>query len=215
MSRSPLFYVGDKYKLMPQLLTLFPDQIIDYYEPFYGGGSSQLNVKAEKYYLNDIDENVISIHKLLFSYRNKGNKFIDEILNLIKKYGLSCSYLKNDIPDTLKKKYPKTYFAKYNKEAYAKLKSDYNADKSNVKLLYLLLIYGFNHMIRFNSSGEFNLPVGNVDFNHNVYNALSNYFEIQKNNSIFFSTKDFKQFLSRKKFSENSFVYLDHHIIFH
>ena len=34
--RSPFFYVGDKYKLMPQLKSLFPDDIDNYIEPFVG-----------------------------------------------------------------------------------------------------------------------------------------------------------------------------------
>lgn len=34
--RSPFFYVGDKYKLMPQLKCLFPDDINNYIEPFVG-----------------------------------------------------------------------------------------------------------------------------------------------------------------------------------
>lgn len=34
--RSPFFYVGDKYKLMPQLKSLFPDDIKNYIEPFVG-----------------------------------------------------------------------------------------------------------------------------------------------------------------------------------
>ena len=29
----------------------------------------------------------------------------------------------------------------------------------------VLIIYGFNHQIRFNSSGDFNMPVGKRDFN--------------------------------------------------
>ena len=63
--RSPLFYVGDKYKLMPQLKALFPQNINRYIEPFCGGGSSFLNTKAKKYLLNDIDKNIISLHKFL------------------------------------------------------------------------------------------------------------------------------------------------------
>ncbi len=31
-------------------------------------------------------------------------------------------------------------------------------------------------MLRFNKNGDFNLPVGNVDFNANVVNALEAYF---------------------------------------
>ena len=47
--RSPFFYVGDKYKLMKQLLPLFPKDIETYFEPFSGGGRSLLNVEAAKY----------------------------------------------------------------------------------------------------------------------------------------------------------------------
>lgn len=44
--RSPLFYVGDKYKLMPQLNKLFPTQIENFYDVFCGGGSVSINAKA-------------------------------------------------------------------------------------------------------------------------------------------------------------------------
>ena len=42
--RSPFFYVGDKYKIMPQIIELFPSNIRNYYEAFLGGGSSVLYV---------------------------------------------------------------------------------------------------------------------------------------------------------------------------
>ena len=48
--RSPFFYVGDKYKLMPQLEKLFPVNINNYYEPFVGGGSSFLNTEAKTFF---------------------------------------------------------------------------------------------------------------------------------------------------------------------
>ncbi len=38
VKRSPLFYVGDKYRLMAQLLDLFPKEINNFYEPFIAGG---------------------------------------------------------------------------------------------------------------------------------------------------------------------------------
>ena len=38
--RSPLFYVGDKYKLMPEIKKYMPTYINNYIEPFVGGGSS-------------------------------------------------------------------------------------------------------------------------------------------------------------------------------
>ena len=151
IARSPLFYVGDKYKLIKEIRTHFPPAIKRFIEPFVGGGSVFLNVEAEKYLLNDIDQNVISIHQMLCSYSYRQNEFFESLFSLIDSYGLSLSYLRNDIPDDLKKAFPKSYFAKYNKEAYAKMKRDYNTGNiGNKMMLYVLLIYGFNRMLRFN-----------------------------------------------------------------
>ena len=69
--RSPFFYVGDKYKLMPQLKQLMPENIKDYIEPFVGGGSSFLNSTGKKYVLNDVDKYVIKLHKELMKYVDK------------------------------------------------------------------------------------------------------------------------------------------------
>ena len=210
MIRSPLFYVGDKYKLVPQLKELFPNNISDYVEPFYGGGSSQLQINAYRYYLNDIDENIIGLHRLLLSYANNQEEFFEMIFKIIKEYNLSCSLKDDVIPLDLKKSFPKTYYSRYNKSSYSRLRDDYNRkeDKDYLKL-YLLLIYGFNHMIRFNSNNQFNLPVGNVDFNKNVYEALINYFDLQKNRDIVLSSMDFEKFLTSLNLGHNSFVYLD------
>ena len=209
MIRSPLFYVGDKYKLVPQLLSYFPKNVKRYIEPFYGGGSSQLQVKADEYLLNDIDENIIRIHKMLVSYCGNENKFFSKLMYIIGKSGLSCSFLDDVVPKELKKRYPKTYYSKFNKNSYDILKKKYNSDKTDTILLYLLLIYGFNHMIRFNSKGEFNLPVGNVDYNKNVYDALVNYFRLQTSRNLNFYNEDYAKFLTKLDYKEGDFVYLD------
>jgi len=64
-------------------------------------------------------------------------------------------------------------------------------------------------MLRFNSGGLFNLPVGNVDFNKNVVNTLNNYFDFVHDKKITYSSKDFRKFFLEKKHSKNDFVYLD------
>lgn len=207
--RSPFFYVGDKYKLMPQLKNLFPDDIDNYIEPFVGGGSSFLNSSGRKYIVNDIDYYVILLHKELGKYANNPEELLQSLYNIIDYYGLSCSYRGINVPEKIKKEYVKTYYSIYNKEAYLKMKEDYNKDKNNALLLYLLLIYGFNHMIRFNSKGDFNLPVGNVDFNKNVYTALMDYLNFRKDNEIVFQNDDYKQFLAGIEFKEKDYVFLD------
>ena len=66
-------------------------------------------------------------------------------------------------------------------------------------------------MIRFNAKGDFNLPVGNVDFNKNVVNALHNYLKFMKQNEnfIYFYNTDYKGFLNSISIQKNDFVFLD------
>lgn len=208
-NRSPFFYVGDKYKLLPQLKENFPKNIDRFVEPFCGGGSVFLNTQADQYLLNDIDTNMVALHKLLITYSNEEDSFWRNIQTLIEQYALSATYFGKDIPQELRKEFPKTYFAKYNKDAYTHLRTDFNANKNNTILLYLLLIYGFNHMIRFNAKGDFNLPVGNVDFNGNVVTALKKYFSFVKDKNIQFSNMDFETFLNSVELTDKDFVYLD------
>ncbi len=107
-------------------------------------------------------------------------------------------------------KWIKTYYAKFNKQGFNQLKTDYNSsDKKSVLHLYMLLIYGFNRMLRFNSKGEYNLPVGNVDFNQNTLVALQDYFRLIQQKNIKFHNLDFEKFFKTIEFKEDDFVYLD------
>ena len=207
--RSPLFYVGDKYKLMPEIKKYLPSYINTYVEPFVGGGSSFLNVHAKKYLVNDIDQNIINIHQMLFDNSNNKDLFFKKIFNEINKYGLSCSYNGHLVPEEMKIKYKKTYYAKYNKDNYIKIRDDFNKNKKDILKLYILLIYGFNHMTRFNSRGDFNLPVGNVDFNSNVYNSLNYYFDYIKSIDIKYHSMDYKQFINSLDLKQSDYVLLD------
>lgn len=207
--RSPFFYVGDKYKLMPQLRRLTPIKVGDYIEPFLGGGSSFLNTYASKYLLNDIDSYVINLHLELIKYVDDFDGLLEKLYQIIDEYGLSCSFKGRTADRELKSAYPKTYYAKMNKEAYISLRNDFNKNKNDMLKLYILLIYGFNHMIRFNSEDKFNLPVGNVDFNKNVYNALKNYLTSIKNRDVKFSNLDYIDFLKNITYKEDSYIYLD------
>lgn len=207
--RSPFFYVGDKYKLMSQLLPLFPHIIDTYYEPFCGGGSSFLNVKASKYVLGDIDRYMVKLHNMLNGYANKSQEFFEKIYQIENKYELSASYRQDIVPDELKSQYIKTYFAKFNKNGFDRMRCEFNQNKDDIELLYVLLIYGFNRMLRFNSNGDFNLPVGNVDLNQNVIKALRYYFEFCSKNEVLFYTLDFRDFFKMWNFKNNDFIYLD------
>ena len=162
ISRSPMFYVGDKYKLIREIRTRFPDHINRLIEPFVGGGSVMMNVDADGFILNDIDSYVIGLHQMLCGYVGREQEFYTEFYRIVDQYGLSLSYRENSVPQELRKAHPKTYFAKYNKEAYRQLKADFIAGgQQDWMQLYVLLIYGFNRMLRFNKKGLFN-PVESI-----------------------------------------------------
>ena len=210
IARSPLFYVGDKYKLIREIKTHFPDNIGRLIEPFVGGGSVFMNVEAEEYLLNDLDRFVIAIHQMLCGYIGRLDDFYNEFVEIVDRYGLSLSYRANVVPDELKKAFPKTYYAKYNKEGYNRMKADFNqGGQIDIQMLYVLLIYGFNRMLRFNKKGEFNLPPGDVDFNANAYEALSDYFTILQNRHIEWNNLDFREFLHGIEYRQNDLIYLD------
>ncbi len=208
ISRSPFFYVGDKYKLIPQLKQHFPKKIGKFIEPFCGGGSVFLNVQANQYCLNDIDSKMIELHQMLYSYRNNEEEFFYEVVKQIDKYKLSKSFIRDIVPIDLKQQYKKTYYAHFNKESYTKMKVDYN-NSNDLIILYLLLIYGFNRFLRFNSQGLFNLPVGNVDFNKNVEKSLKNYFNWVLNKDIKYYNLDFENFIDQINITQDDFVYVD------
>ena len=208
--RSPLFYVGDKYKLIEELKTFFPDDIRHFVEPFVGGGSAFMNVDAEDYILNDIDANVIRLHQMLCEWSLHREELIRFFEETAARYGLSFSFLEDPVPESMKAEYPKTYFAEYNRNGYNRLRSDYNhSDPKDARILYLLLIFGFNRMLRFNAHGDFNVPVGNVDFNKNVFDALGDYFDKVSHSYIEWSSQDFRLFLRGLDLNHEDLVYLD------
>jgi len=127
--RSPFFYVGDKYKLMPQIARLFPKNIQRYYEPFVGGGSSALYVRAKEYHLNDIDEYIIKLHRFVSGFADEPKTLLYKLYNLIMQYGMTFSYNGVTVTAELKRQYVKTYFAQFNKQGFLRMRSDLNADK--------------------------------------------------------------------------------------
>lgn len=210
IARSPLFYVGDKYKLVREIRTHFPAHINRLIEPFVGGGSVMMNVNADGYLLNDINSYVINLHRMLQGYIGRESEFLNDLYALIDNYGLSLSLRSDVVPKDVKVANPKTYYARYNKAGYQRMKADFiNGGQQDMQRLYLLLIYGFNHMLRFNGKGLFNLPVGNVDFNKNVQDALTDYFQLLSQKRPEWNNEDYRQFLGNIDYQPEDLLYLD------
>ena len=85
--KSPMNYIGGKYKLLPQLLPLFPQKISMFYDVFGGGGSVSLNVDSEYVYFNDIVHYVSNMFNELKG--KNGEECVKKIKEVINEYQLS------------------------------------------------------------------------------------------------------------------------------
>ena len=74
-------------------------------------------------------------------------------------------------------------------------------------LFLTLVIYGFNNQIRFNSNGEFNMPVGKRDFNNSIRKNLKSFITKLKTKNIEFINSDFREFAIET--TDNTLVYCD------
>lgn len=204
--QSPLNYTGGKFKLLPQILPLFPKNIDIFVDLFCGGANVGINVKSNKTILNDTNDNLT----LLFSmFKNLGNDFLSLIDEIIEKYELSQS-----------SKYGYDYYncdsntglASYNKDRFLKLRDDFNNSKDigyyHYAMLYTLILYSFNNQIRFNSQGHFNLPVGKRDYNEKMKQKLQKFIDRLKEKDYKFSNLDFRDF-DISTLNSDSFVYAD------
>lgn len=205
---SPLFYIGDKSKYANQIIDIFPEGINTIFEVFSGGAGLSINSDIDNIKINDIEKNVTDIHRFLID-TSKKNDLPTYILKLAKKYKLIVEgdlALNNDETLKLKREYPKTYLAKLNKDSFESLRDSFNKE-GGIEKLYLLKLYSFNRMIRFNSKGEFNVPVGNLIINNKVIESLKTYSQFAQK-EIVLSNLDFKD-IDIDSIKDDELVYLD------
>ncbi len=75
-------------------------------------------------------------------------------------------------------------------------------------MMYVMIVYSFNNQIRFNSKGEFNLPVGKRDFNSKMESKLSKFIDRVKSSDFTFMSKDFGD-INIEEYGQGTFVYAD------
>ncbi len=207
MLQSPLNYTGGKYKLLPQILPLFPQNLGCFVDLFCGGCNVGINVSAESYIYNDCCAPLIQLYSIMQTMDSA--VFIDKTEKIIKKYELSdvkvygYDFYHCSSSDGL---------GVYNKDKYLKLRADFNALNSKEAdyyiMLYVLIVYAFNNQIRFNRNGEFNLPVGKRDFNQKMCSKLKAFMELLHNQNAVFLQGDFRKF-NIDQLTDRDFVYAD------
>lgn len=204
--QSPLNYTGGKFKLLEQILPHFPKRIDTFVDLFCGGCNIGINVNADTVIFNDNSPKLLYLYN---TFKNLGKTAVlDMIDEIITKYGLSRSteygYAHYDCESS-------AGLGSFNREPFLRLREDFNKkneDYGYYAMLYVLIVYAFNNQIRFNSKGEFNLPVGKRDFNDKMKSKLSAFIDRLQENEYRFLCKDFRE-LDTSALTENSLVYCD------
>ena len=183
--KSPLNYIGGKYKLLPQILPLFPRQMGTFVDLFSGGCNVAVNVKADKIICNDLNTKIIDMFRTF--QQTDTIEILETIEGRIKQFGLS----------------------KENEKGFIEFRDYYNK-KPNPIDLYTLTCYSFNYQFRFNNNLEYNNPFGRnrSQFSENMRNNLLAFLEHIKAANISFMSEDFEQF-DLSKLGHEDMVYCD------
>ena len=183
---SPLNYIGGKYDMVDFLRAHMPLFDGTFYDLFGGGMSVSINSCASTIVYNDINFKVRDF--LVYLLSSDLSKFLATVAKQIKTYGLSAG----------------------NKDAYLALRKHYNVqspDKRDFVDFFLLVMYGFQQQIRFNSRYEYNNPVGQACFNESVKEKLVSFVGAARGRNILLYANDYEVFESG--IHANDFVYLD------
>ena len=184
--KSPLNYTGGKYKLLPQILPYFPEEIDTFYDLFSGGCNVGINIQANNIICNDISKVVID---LMNDWKKLNSvQAVDILEKTIDKYKLS----------------------KTNEEGFKKIRQDYNDGNKTWNIFYAMLTNAFNYQIRFSKQGNYNMPFGRnrSSFNPTLRKNFIKYIDKLNKLNITFINKDFKE-LKIDNLNDNDFIYCD------
>lgn len=183
---SPLNYIGNKTRIVKNIFENIPQTYEYFYDVFGGGFNVGINSKSNYIYYNDI------------------NKFVKELIEIFYQYE---TY---DLLLYLKKMINKFNLQPAKSDSYLQARSFYNSlpvNKRDPRLLFTIIMYGFQQQIRFNSNHEFNNPVGMRWLNDKILEKIISFSRHIKEINCYFCSEDYNNFLNNIR--ENSFVYLD------
>lgn len=184
--KSPLNYVGGKFKLLKEILPLFPNKINTFVDLFGGGFNVGVNINADHIIYNDLEKHVVEL--LNYLSNNETEKLLSEIDALIEKYNLS----------------------KENAEGFNQLREYYNEENNSPIVFYTMICYAFNYQIRFNQNGKYNMPFGKArsSFNPSLRQKFIDFVEVLHSKDCSFMNISFDKF-NFEDFDSGDFVYCD------
>lgn len=183
---SPLNYIGSKAKIINDIRREAPPRFDKIIDMFGGGFNVGINFNTKTVIYNDINH---LVEEIIRSFKeNDTYKYIQYMKRNIKKFQLEQG----------------------NKESYMQAREYYNSlsqDKRDPKLLFTIILYGFQQQIRFNSKYEFNNPVGVRWFNDRILEKMISFSRRLQENEYIFGSNNYINI--RDHIDEKTFVYMD------
>lgn len=183
---SPLNYIGSKAKMIDEIKCYFPKNYSTFIDGFGGGFNVGINSGSNRIVYNELNH---FVKDLVESFKlNDTYQYLLYMRRMIKKYDLK----------------------KQDSESYMKVRNYYNSlplEKRDPKLLYTIILYGFNQQIRFNGDHDFNNPVGMRWFNDKVLEKMISFSRIVKEKGIEFRNWDYSKLLAVAE--KDTLFYLD------
>ena len=189
--KSPLNYIGGKYKILNQIIPKFPKKINTFVDLFGGGFNVGINVDAETVIYNDVIEPLCEL--MNYFSDNEADEVIKKLEDNIKNNGLD----------------------KENTDAFLRLRNKYNHniyENEDEKILdfYSLILYSFNYQIRFNQNMKYNTPFGKnrSSYNQNIKKNLEKFIKKINKTNVKITKDKFVDF-DFSNLGEDDFVYCD------
>lgn len=210
MIASPLNYTGNKSRLLPQILPMFPAGIRTFVDLCCGGASVGMNAVAQRSVCIDSSPHVINLLQTL--QETEEQEIVAALDEIISRFSLSDSF-HNGYDYYRKYVQGNNGLKEFNKIPYYNLRKYYNTNpfgsiKDKSLCLFALIAYCFNNDIRFNSAGHFNMPAGKTDFNASMRKKLTSFKEGLERREIRFMQADFTA-VSSLDLNAGDFVYAD------
>lgn len=180
--KSPLNYSGSKDKVMPRIIAALPKHIGTFVDAMGGA----FNVGA----------NVAAIDSCVY---NEYNPYVYGVVKML------CEEDKERIVETTKKYISSYNLRKKDKNSYLKFRDYYNLDKKPDKL-FVLQMYAFQNMIRFNSKFEFNTPIGNNEYNLGTEKRILGF--VPKTKKVSFINKKYQE-IDINDYPKDTLFYFD------
>jgi DNA adenine methylase Dam len=204
--KSPMNYLGNKYKVLPKMIDVFPDNINTFYDLFCGGLDVSLNIVANEIIANDKHRDLIWLYNEIKNYKNSnlGNelKDLDDQYFPMNFYEGKAIRTYNSINKEL---YEKLFESK--KKVYYKIRQEYNdSNNPDFKKLLLLIINSVG-LVEFRVKNQYvSYPCGKARVNEKVQKGFNDIKD--KLNNIELTNNDFR-YIRNIKFNQDDFVYLD------